>query len=152
MARSSKWSVSFKFITKTVYTFLFCHMHATYPTHPILSDLIILITFHEQYKSCSFSHAMTSCTICVNTCYKMLQMALDPAQDINIDRLPPSTSFALKTVKAIYKEMHEQINLWHGQTFSTGPKHKNMAIQISKQKKDSMLSNVKCYVPVTDTL
>ena len=55
MARSSKWSVSFKFTTKTVYTFLFCHLHATHPTHSILFDLIILITFHEQYKSCSFS-------------------------------------------------------------------------------------------------
>jgi len=37
-------------------------------------------------------------------------------------------------------------------TFSTGAKHKNMAIQISKQKKDSMMSNVKCNVSVSDTL
>jgi hypothetical protein len=46
----------------------------------------------------------------------MLQRALDPVQNLNMDRLPPSTSFALKIVKAIYKEQHEQINLWHGHT------------------------------------
>lgn len=95
---------------------------------------------------------MTSCIICMNTCYKILQRALDPAQDLNIARLPPSTSFALKIVKAIYTEPHEQINLWYGHTFCAGAKHKNMAIQISKQKKDTMMSNVKCNVSATDTL
>jgi len=82
----------------------------------------------------------------------MLQRALDPAQYLNIDRLHPSTSFALKIVKAIYKEPHEQINLWHGHTFSRGAKHKYMAIQRSKQKKDSMMNNVNCNVSVSDTL
>lgn len=80
----------------------------------------------------------------------MSQRVLDTAQELNNDRLPPSTSFAQKIVKVIYKELHEQINLWYGHTFST--KHKNMAIQISKQKKDSMMSYVKCNVSVTDIL
>jgi len=82
----------------------------------------------------------------------MSQRTLDPVQELNIDRLPPSTSFAQKIVKAIYKELHEQINIWYGHTFSTGAKHKNMAIQISKQKKDSVMNYVKCNVSVTDIL
>jgi len=55
-------------------------------------------------------------------------------------------------VEVIYREMHEQINLWHGHTFSAGAKHKSMAIQIGKQKKDSLMSKVKWNVSATDTI
>jgi hypothetical protein len=43
------------FLTNNLYAFLFSPIHATWHTHLILLDLIILIILDEEYKSRSFS-------------------------------------------------------------------------------------------------
>jgi hypothetical protein len=35
---------------KLLYTFLITHMHAVFPVHPILLDLITLIIYSYEYK------------------------------------------------------------------------------------------------------
>jgi hypothetical protein len=47
---SSKWSLSLKLPTKTLYAPL---SRATYPAHHILLDLITRIIFCEEYRSLS---------------------------------------------------------------------------------------------------
>jgi hypothetical protein len=44
------------FTTNILYAFLFSPMHATWPDHLILLDLIIQIVLGEDYKLCSFLH------------------------------------------------------------------------------------------------
>jgi hypothetical protein len=38
------------FLTNNLYTFLFSHIRATCPAHPILLDFIVLIILGEEYK------------------------------------------------------------------------------------------------------
>ena len=52
---SSRWSLSFRFPIKTMYTPLLSPVRATCPTYIILTDLMTQIMFGEQYWSLSFS-------------------------------------------------------------------------------------------------
>ena len=59
---SSKWSVSLRFPTKTVYTLLHSPIHATCSTYLILLNLISWTSLSEEYSSfssslCSFLHS-----------------------------------------------------------------------------------------------
>jgi hypothetical protein len=86
--RPSKWSVSFRFPTKTLHAFLVSPTHATCPTHLIFLDLITQTISNEQHRTlssslCSFLHSpvtssvldpqMSLCTVFPNTVPLMWQ-------------------------------------------------------------------------------
>lgn len=49
--RSSKWSLSIRFLHQTLYAFLFSVIHTTYPIHLHVLGLIAQIIFHKEIKS-----------------------------------------------------------------------------------------------------
>jgi hypothetical protein len=48
--RFHKWCLPFRLPTSTLFTFLFFLVHAAWPTHLILLDLITVIIFGEWYR------------------------------------------------------------------------------------------------------